>query len=641
MVAERDSRLAGRMMQTTMLKRRAFFLLADVALIALSMYLAFWLRFDGYLPPEYASDIWYYIGLSGLVLLSMMAVLGCYNITWRFFSVREGLMLLSALVGGNLIIGFVVFFVRPGAQYRNFPRSVYMVNFVLTIVLIGSLRTSKRALREFRNWRDVRRKGKQRVLIVGAGAAGEQIAREMVQNPRSKFWPIGFLDDDPSKAGTSIHGIKVLGKRDDLKTLLASHPVDEFLIAMPSAGSAEIREIFHDLRACNGGKKIKILPGIMNLMNGNVALKDIQEINVEDLLGREPVQVDYETIRNFLADKRVLVTGAGGSIGSELSKLVLQFGPARLGLLDSDETELFYLVNQIKSGNEKIIFPIIGDIRDAPKMEVLFSRFKPQIVIHSAAYKHVPILEHYPEEAVKTNVLGTRNLSEAALRHGVERFVNISTDKAINPTSVMGATKRVGEELLKVQNERNGTRFISVRFGNVLGSRGSVIPLFREQIRKGGPVQVTHPDMKRYFMATSEAVLLVLQAAAAGEGGEVYVLDMGTPVNISDMAKEMIRLSGFEPGVEIEIVYSGLRAGEKLFEELLGAEEGSERTEHNDKIFKVMASRKKSWDEVWSKADRLIHMCSNGCQREEIRDAIRDLVPTYKPDNLDSGINHW
>ncbi len=628
-------------MQTTKLKRRAFFFIADIVLIALSMYLAFWLRFDGYLPPEYTKNIWYFIGLSEIILLAMLILHGCYNITWRFFSVREGLMLLTAMTGGNLILGFIIFFIRPGAQYRQFPRSVYMVNFVLTIVLIGSLRVSKRAVREFKNWRDVRRKGKQRVLIIGAGAAGEQIAREMINNPRSRYWPIGFIDDDASKSGTSIHGIKVLGKREELRTLLASHPVDEFLIAMPSAHSGEIREVFHALRECDGNKKIKILPGIINLMNGNVALKDVHEINVEDLLGRQPVSVDHETIRKFLTGKRVLVTGAGGSIGSELSKLVLQFAPARLGLLDSDETELFYLVNKIKGGQEGIVFPIVGDIRDVPKMEALFSKFKPQIVIHSAAYKHVPILEHYPEEAVKTNILGTRNLSEAALKHGVERFVNISTDKAINPTSVMGATKRIGEELLKVQNERNGTRFISVRFGNVLGSRGSVIPLFREQIKKGGPVRVTHPDMKRYFMATSEAVLLVLQAAAAGQGGEVYVLDMGTPVNISDMAKEMIRLSGFEPDVEIEIAYCGLRAGEKLFEELLGAEEGSERTSHNEKIFRVLASQKKSWEEVWGKADKLIHMCSNGCQREEIRAAIKDLVPTYRPDEVGAEINHW
>lgn len=637
----KGARFLSEALRTTKLKRRLFFFLADILLIALSMYLAFWLRFDGYLPGEFAKSLPYFIGLSEVVLLGLLAVSGSYNVTWRFFSVKEGAQLFVALLAGNLILGFVIFFVRPGAHYKLFPRSVYMVNFILTIGFIGALRVSKRAVREFRNWRDVRRKGKQRVLLIGAGAAGEQIAREMTTNPRSRCWPVGFIDDDPAKAGTSIHGIKVLGTRADIPELMTQFPVEEILIAMPSANSAEIREIFHIIRGCDANKKIKILPGMMDLVKGSVALKDIQEINVEDLLGREPVKVDFEAIRKFLAGKRVLITGAGGSIGSELAKLVLPFVPSRLALLDNDETELFYLCKKLKCGHGDAVFPVVGDIRDEGKMQALFSKFKPEIVIHAAAYKHVPIMEHYPEEAVKTNVLGTRILSEAALKHGVERFINISTDKAINPTSVMGATKRVGEELLKVQNERNGTRFISVRFGNVLGSRGSVIPLFREQIRKGGPVVVTHKDMKRYFMATSEAVLLVLQAAAEGRGGEVYVLDMGTPVNISDMAKEMIRLSGFEPGVEIEIVYSGLRAGEKLYEELLGSEEGSEPTPHNEKIFRVMASQKKSWEEVWTKADSLIHISSNGCGRDEIRAAIKALVPTYTPDDLGAGINHW
>ena len=339
-------------------------------------------------------------------------------------------------------------------------------------------------------------------------------------------------------------------------------------------------------------------------MDGNVTLADIKEVRVEDLLGRDKVEIDFAAIREFLNRKRVLITGAGGSIGSELARTVLQFEPRSTALLDIDETELFYLMNRFR-GAASEVFPVMADIRDRAKMESVFAEFRPEIVLHSAAYKHVPVLESYPEEAVKTNVLGTKIMGELALKFGVSKFVYISTDKAVNPTSVMGATKRVGEEMLRVLNGRNGTKFISVRFGNVLGSRGSVIPVFEDQIKRGGPVTVTHPEMKRYFMATSEAVLLVLEAAAVGEGGEAYILDMGEPIKILDLAREMIRLSGHEPDVDIPIVFSGLRPGEKLFEELLGAEEGSEPTEHA-RIFKARNPKVRP-DEETFRQDREAH----------------------------------
>jgi FlaA1/EpsC-like NDP-sugar epimerase len=465
----------------------------------------------------------------------------------------------------------------------------------------------------------------------------------MLTNKKSKYFPVGYVDDDLSKRGMSIQGIKVLGTRNDIPALLKANAVAEVLIAIPSFRSKDIRAVVGIIRNSGGSVTIKILPRILDLMDGNVTLSDIKEVRVEDLLGREKVEINFAAICAFLSRKRVLITGAGGSIGSELVRTVLTFEPSSTAILDIDETDLFYLMNRFRRAETEIV-PVIGDIRDRQKMEDVFERFRPEIVIHSAAYKHVPVLESYPEEAVKTNILGTKILGELALKFKVEKFVYISTDKAINPVSVMGSTKRVGEEMLRILNGREGTKFISVRFGNVLGSRGSVIPVFEDQIKRGGPVTVTHPEMKRYFMATSEAVLLVLEAAAIGEGGEAYILDMGEPIKILDLAREMIRLSGHEPDVDIPIVFSGLRPGEKLFEELLGAEEGSEPTEHA-RIFKARNPTIKPDEETFLKIEKLINGCRNGSDRNSIISGLADIVPTYKPHGLGTenkfGVGSW
>jgi FlaA1/EpsC-like NDP-sugar epimerase len=516
---------------------------------------------------------------------------------------------------------------------------VLLVDYVFTFGLIGSLRISKRAAKEYLNKAGRLSQGKMKILIIGAGSAGEQIGREMLNSKKSKYFPIGFIDDDPAKRGLSIHGIKVLGTRKELPRIIKDGYIDEVLVAIPSSNSKDIRQIVEIIRNSKEAIKIKILPGIMDLVDGNITLSDIQEIQVEDLLGREPVEIDYSAIRGFINGKCTLITGAGGSIGGELSRTVLQFEPEKLILLDIDETELYYLMNRIKSVSIETI-PVIGDIRDRIKMEAVFERYRPQVIFHAAAYKHVPILEYYPEEAVKTNIIGTRLLGELAIKYKVERFVNISTDKAINPTSVMGATKRISEEMLKALNGKNGTKFISVRFGNVVGSRGSVIPVFKEQIRKGGPVTVTHPEMKRYFMVTSEAVLIVLEAAATGQGGEAYVLDMGEPIKIVDLAREMIKLSGHEPDVDIAIVYTGLRPGEKLFEEILGAEEGSEATEHA-KIYRIRDSQPRDEKALWVAVDKLNELCAANCPREWIINHLREIVPTYKPNDSAISVLTW
>lgn len=629
------SRLEASLFRLTLFKRRLFFLASDAVIIAGSLFLSFWLRFDGVIPEVYAVNLKYYVAIALAVKLAILLVHDMYDVSWRFFGLKDALKLFSAITLSSLVLGLAAVLYRGTEYFPTLPRSVVLVDYLLTLGSIGVLRISKRAIIEYLGKSRRMRQGRSRVLIVGAGDAGSSIGRDMLVTKKSKYFPVGYVDDDKSKIGMSIHGIKVLGARDEIPVLLKNNAVDEVLIAIPSFRSEDIRAVMEIIRNSGGPAKVKILPGILDLVAGNVTLSDIKEVRVEDLLGRDKVEIDFAAIREFLNRKRVLITGAGGSIGSELARTVLLFEPRSTVLLDSDETELFYLSNRFR-GAASEVFPVIADIRDRAKIESVLAEFRPEIVLHAAAYKHVPVLESFPEEAVKTNVLGTKILGESALKFGVKKFVYISTDKAINPTSVMGATKRVGEEMLRVLNGRNGTKFISVRFGNVLGSRGSVIPVFEEQIKRGGPVTVTHPEMKRYFMATSEAVLLVLEAAALGDGGEAYVLDMGEPIKILDLAREMIRLSGREPDVDIPIVFSGLRPGEKLFEELLGAEEGSEPTEHA-RIFKARNPKVQPDEETFHKIEELINGCREQRDRGRIVSGLMEIVPTYRPQVVGGG----
>jgi len=629
------SKLAKSLRAITPLKRGVFFVFADSLLIAFSLYASFWLRFDGAIPPEFARRFPAYLGLALIVKISFLAAFGMYKISWRFFGLVDLQKLVAAISTATCTLAILFLTFRTRGPIAGFPRAVMLADFISTLGFLAGLRISKRAVIEYFSKSGRMRRGRTRILIVGAGEAGSAIGRDMLINKKSKYFPVGYIDDDLSKVGMSIHGIKVLGTRHEIPALLKGNRIAEVLIAIPSFRSKDIREMVEIIRNSGGPAKIKILPGMLDLVDGNVTLSDIKEVRVEDLLGRAKVEIDFAAISAFLNHKRVLITGAGGSIGRELTRTVLQFEPLSTALVDIDETELFYLTNRFREAATEIV-PVIGDIRDRVKMESVFAKFRPEIILHSAAYKHVPVLEDYPEEAVKTNVLGTKILGELALKFKAEKFVYISTDKAINPTSVMGSTKRVGEEMLRLLNGRNGTKYISVRFGNVLGSRGSVIPIFEEQIKRGGPVTVTHPEMKRYFMATSEAVLLVLEAAAIGEGGEAYILDMGEPIKIIDLAREMIRLSGHEPDVDIPIVFSGLRPGEKLFEELLGAEEGSEPTEHA-RIFKARNPKVKTEDEAFLRVERLISLCYDGGDRDSIIRGLADIVPTYKPQGLKPG----
>lgn len=615
--------------RNTYWKRLFFFLTSDILLICLSLYLAFWVRFEGNVPADYFPGFYYYLLLAVVIKISTLAAFKVYNFSWGLFGLREAVRLIFAILTSFLVFGPVAMLLRNRPPFGGFPRGVLLADFVLTVSLLYGLRISKRIFTEI-ILRNGNRNGRnKRTLIIGAGEGGVQLCKEMQNNPRSEYLPVGFIDDDPAKKNLLICGIKVFGPREVIPEAIEELNVDEVLIAIPSANSGQIKDIVEKIRQANKKVEIKILPSLLDLPGGNVNLTQIESIQPEDLLGRDKVVIDYDLIRSFVEGKRILVTGAGGSIGSEVVRTCLRFEPEMLFALDIDETELFVLEQNNKDSGRKLR-TIVADIRDRNKITRVYSECRPQIVIHAAAYKHVPVMEEFPDEAIKTNVWGTRVLAEEAMKSGVEKFINISTDKAINPSSVMGASKRVAEELLRTMNELNGTRFISVRFGNVLGSRGSVIPLFKDQIKRGGPVTVTHPEMKRYFMTISEAVLLVLEAAAVGEGGETFVLDMGEPVKIDYLAREMIRLAGKEPDVDIAIVYSGFRAGEKLFEEILGAEEGSEPT-GIPKIFKARNKRSHDLETVMRKVEGLVELGKNSCDREEVVAMLKEILPTYRP----------
>ncbi len=463
-------------------------------------------------------------------------------------------------------------------------------------------------------------------MIVGAGDTGEQILRSILSGD-SLYFPIGFIDDSPQKQGLLIHGLKVLGKISDIPQVVKDQDVEGMIIALPSAGSKIIKEAVKKGRGA-GLKKIKVVPPVSEIIDGEVSIKTLKPLRVEDLLGREPVLLDFTAISKFISQKIILITGGAGSIGSELCSQVAKFNPGLLLILDQDETGIFNIEDKIKRGFPDLKFLAeIGDIQDGNKMNFIFNKFHPEIVFHTAAYKHVPLMEAHPEEAVKNNISGTNILANLAIKYGVEKLIFISTDKAVNPTSVMGASKRVGEQICQVLNKKGQTKFISVRFGNVLDSRGSVIPIFREQIKRGGPIEITHPKMKRYFMTTGEACLLVMEAGAMGRGGEIFVLDMGEPIKILDLAKEMIELYGLEPDKDIPIVFTGIRPGEKLFEEILTAEEGTIATQ-SKKILKAKLPEIDS--EKLNSGLETLKKSADNLDKTKIIETFRKLIPTYR-----------
>jgi FlaA1/EpsC-like NDP-sugar epimerase len=607
---------------------RMFFLVGDIILIFLSVIFAFVLRFEGPVPERY------FLNIQGLILFSIVFTIPLfyffklYSFSWSYVSTEELISLTKATSLSFLLLTATYFILRDHPVFSGFPRSTLFITYFFIFLLCGGLRFAKRIYLEI--FPKVKREEKINVLIVGAGDLGEQVLRAIKSSPQSQYLPIGFVDDDPTREGILIHGLKVLGKIKDIPKIAKENSIEEIIIALPY-GSKEIKEAVEVGRKAKI-KKIKILPSIGDLISGEIPLAKLKDIEIEDLLGREPVELDRKLIAEFLKGKIVLITGAAGSIGSELSRQVASFSPSLLLILDQEETGIFNLLNYLKEKFPKQeIKSIIGDIRDEEKIKRVFQELKPQIVFHAAAYKHVPLMQEHPDEAVKNNIFGTEIVAKAALENNCEKFIFISTDKAVNPNSIMGATKRIGEMICQVLNKKGKTKFISVRFGNVLDSRGSVIPIFKEQIKAGGPVTVTHPEMKRYFMLNSEACLLVMEAAAIGQGGEIFVLDMGKPIKILDLAKEMIKLAGLEPDKEIPITFIGPRPGEKLFEEVLSAEDGIFTTKYQ----KILIANLKSPDEEKLKVglEKLKEVVKIG-KKDEIIKIFKELIPSYYPQEL-------
>jgi len=565
---------------------RGLQIVVDLSMLSLAYWLAFFFRFEFHPEFEFIKLLfftWPYVILFEYLTL---ALFGVPRFAWRYVGIKEMKVILIAMAASSaVLVGLRLGMVHVGgyAKFVTIPLGVLAMNFIMAFLGIAGARVIRRILAE----RDERLLASRRsmtayakTLLIGAGRAGVLVAKEVSQNPHLGLHVAGFVDDDREKQGTVIAGVKVLGPTASLRDIAAQTGATEAIITIAAASGTAIRTI---VEQCEKARlPVKIIPGIYEIIGGKVNLSRIREVGIEDLLGRSPVELDEDAIAAYLTGKRVLVTGAGGSIGSEACRQIARFAPEKLVLVEQAENALYEIHKEL-APDYPFIVPAIADVTDAERMDELFSSYAPQVVFHAAAHKHVPMMEWNPGEAVKNNVFGTRTVVDTADRHGVSEFVMISTDKAVNPTSIMGATKRVAELYVQGMGAKSKTKFVAVRFCNVLGSAGSVIPLFKEQIAKGGPVTVTHPEMQRYFMTIPEACRLVMQAATMGNSGDIFVLDMGKPVFIKDLARDLIKLSGFSED-EIPIEYTGLRPGEKLFEELSVTGEDMTKTRH-PKIF--------------------------------------------------------
>ncbi|RKY34402.1 MAG: polysaccharide biosynthesis protein [Candidatus Duberdicusella sinuisediminis] len=593
-------------------------ILLHIFLIAISYYLSFLLRFD------FSIKGYTYVILKTLPVLIIIKVLvfyyfGVFNSSLKYVSVFDLWQILKAnFFATTIFVLFVVFL----HGIIGFPRSIFILDWGICLGLTGGVRLVARVFRERVGFS--KQKKTKRVLIIGAGEAGILVLRECRRNPHINLNIIGFIDDSPAKRNLRIHGVKVLGTRKDIPFIVEKYQVEEIIIAIPSAKGEVIRDI---ISCCQIPEvKIKIVPSLHKIISGELEIK-LREVRPEDLLGRETVKIDEKEVSSYIKGKCVLITGAGGSIGSELTRQVASFLPSQLILLDYNENDVYFLSVELRQRYPQVSFKeIIGDVKDISLLKHIFSKFRPQIVFHSAAFKHVPLMETNPSSAVKNNIISTRNLIYASEHYGVESFVFISTDKAVNPTSIMGATKRIAEMLLQAKAKRSRTKFMAVRFGNVLGSKGSVVPLFKKQIEEGGPVTVTHPEAERYFMSVKEAVELVLQASAMGKGGEVFILDMGQPIKILDLAKDLITLSGLKPYTDIPIEFIGLRAGEKLSEELFLNIEKDKATKHN-KIY--IAQPDEFNPSLLRRKIKELERLSNLMAEDKIIEKIKEILPHY------------
>ena len=619
------------MIKTFNKSRNTFvFILVDIFLVLGALFVAFLLRFDFAIPEYIIGNLFTYIPVILFAKLTSFFIFGLYRGMWRYTSISDFISIVQASSFGSLL-SLAVFALLYGLS--GFPKSVLFIDYALCTIFLGVSRASIRIY--FSNiseaqtitGRNTLIKGRKKLIMIGAGGSAERIIREIRDNRGMKFIVVGILDDDTSKSGATIHSIPILGAIDELPNF--NIPFDEIIICLPTATNVEMRRIIAICKSV--GKPYRTLPAYSELIDGKVSMKSVREVSMVDLLGRKEIELDRSSISQYIYGKRVLVTGAGGSIGSELVRHCLTFDPDLLILLDQSEHNLFKIGRECEFSKHPVSFqPILGDIRDKTLLHRVFSSFNPDVVFHAAAYKHVPMQEDHPWEAILTNIQGTLNLIDAAEDYNVNRFVLVSTDKAVNPTNIMGATKRVAEKLIQSKSIDSKVKFMAVRFGNVIGSSGSVIPTFQEQIRNGGPITITDPKMQRYFMSISEAAQLILQAGAMGFGGEIYVLDMGKPVNIQDIAYELIRLSGLEPETDIGIEYIGMRPGEKMYEELQTHEENIIDTGH-DKILVLKNGQGNNWDKLLDDVSEIVDSAKY-YDYKKVTAELKKFIPEYVPD---------
>ncbi len=609
--------------------RNRYLLAGDIFLSLVSVLASYLIRLEliAIFPTYQGSMLWMF-GVVVLIKPLVYFLFGIYRRLWRYASIRELVLILSAVTTASMLVAGIMIGLFAGGFFIGFPRSVLVIDWLLSLACVGGLRFIFRLMAESSSTATdathALSRRKKWTLVIGAGDAGAMVVREMQKNPQLNLKPIGFLDDDLTKQDSKIHGVPVLASLDEIDDILEKRHVDEVIIAIPSASGQVLRKVTEVCR--QRGVAFRTMPGIYELLGGSVSVSRLREVDISDLLRRELVKMDTEALGEVLEGQVVLVTGAGGSIGRELCRQITQLNPEKLLMLGHGENSIFEALLVLReSYPTHDIVPIIADVRDLPRLSVIFDRWQPDVIFHTAAHKHVPLMETNIEEAITNNILGTHNLITTALDHNVQRLVLISTDKAIRPVNVMGATKRIAEMLVLDGAKQSNKAFSVVRFGNVLGSRGSVVPRFKHQIALGGPVTVTHPDMKRYFMTIPEAVHLVLQASAMSEGGESYILDMGQQVRILDLAEDLIRLSGFEPGKDIEIVFSGIRPGEKLSEDLWDQGFAYSPTPHPD-INRVDTEDGISSAELISIVDKLVRLAREG-KPEEIRSLLCKAIP--------------
>jgi FlaA1/EpsC-like NDP-sugar epimerase len=599
--------------------KRSLAIFHDLAMIPVAWFGAYWLRFNlGVIPGEHLSAAIEILAIVVVIQAIAFRYYGLYRGVWRFASVPDLFLICKAVLVGVVLSAVTIFLVT---RMEGIPRSVFPLYGLLLIALLGSSRLLVRWSKD----RGIYTGECKKLLIVGAGKAGEMLVRDLLRNREECYQPVGFVDDKLAKQGSEIHGLRVLSSCNEMIDLVERLDVDLIVLALPSAKSSDMRRL---VGLCEKtGVPFRTLPPLDRLMSGQVTINQLREVSIDDLLGRQPVSLDWDAIELELKGRRVLVTGAGGSIGSELCRQIARLQPAHLILLDSSEFNLYSIEMELLKAYPRLkVSRCLNDVVDRVAMDRIFSDSRPDVVFHAAAYKHVPMLEDQVREAARNNILGTRSVAEFAHRFACEAFVMISTDKAVNPANVMGTSKRVAEIFCQNLNQRSGTRFVTVRFGNVLGSAGSVVPLFRQQIQSGGPVTVTHREITRYFMTIQEGCQLILQATVMGAGGEIFVLDMGEPVKIGYLAEEMIRLSGKVPGEDIDIVYTGLRPGEKLYEELFHQKEALQSTTH-DKIL-LARYREFAWERLNAVMDEMELACAD-YNEKKVRRLMKDLVPEW------------